>query len=257
MTRNEALKNALNHLRHVGLIENYKDAALKMGADPSNISRYINGAKVSDKFLRRFNEAFGNIFRMEYLSEGEGEMLASDVTPVRKSELEEYTETKAGLKFYTREDGQIVMKVPIVPVSAMGSPDDEFAEIIREHDGDTVTVVVDSVHHGNYVAFHVDGDSMDDGRRDSFERGDIVVVRELSRDKWLPRLHFNKWPYWVVCFGNNVRLKEIIAQDEDTGTITCHSLNPSPEYTDFTLNLDEVHRLFNVVRKVPKDIVFG
>lgn len=75
MTRNEALKNALNHLRHVGLIENYKDAALKMGADPSNISRYINGAKVSDKFLRRFNDAFGNIFRMEYLSEGEGEML--------------------------------------------------------------------------------------------------------------------------------------------------------------------------------------
>ena len=149
------------------------------------------------------------------------------------------------------------MKVPVVPIAALGSPEDEFAELVKEHEGDTVSVVVDSVHHGSYVAFCVDGDSMDDGTHDSFERGDIVVVRELSRDKWLPRLHFNKWPYWVVCFGNNVRLKEIIAQDEETGTITCHSINPSPEYTDFTLQLDEIGRLFNVVKKVPKVRNYG
>jgi phage repressor protein C with HTH and peptisase S24 domain len=191
----------------------------------------------------------------EWLLTGKGEMLVTDVTPMRKSELEEYTETKAGLKFFTREDGQIVMKVPVVPIAALGSPEDEFAELVKEHEGDTVSVVVDSVHHGSYVAFCVDGDSMDDGTRDSFERGDIVVVRELSRDKWLPKLHFKDWPYWVVCFGNNVRLKQIVAHDGPT--ITCHSINPSPEYTDFTLNLDDVQRLFNVVKKVPKEINYG
>ena len=191
----------------------------------------------------------------EWLLTGKGEMLVTDVTPMRKSELEEYTETKAGLKFFTREDGQIVMKVPVVPIAAIGSPEDEFAELIKEHEGDTVSVVVDSVHHGSYIAFRVDGDSMDDGTHDSFERGDIVVVRELSRDKWLPKLHFKDWPYWVVCFGNNVRLKQIVAHDGPT--ITCHSINPSPEYTDFMLNLDDVQRLFNVVKKVPKVRNYG
>lgn len=191
----------------------------------------------------------------EWLLTGKGEMLVTDVTPMRKSELEEYTETKAGLKFFTREDGQIVMKVPVVPIAAIGSPEDEFAELIKEHEGDTVSVVVDSVHHGSYIAFRVDGDSMDDGTHDSFERGDIVVVRELSRDKWLPKLHFKDWPYWVVCFGNNVRLKQIVAHDGPT--ITCHSINPSPEYTDFMLNLDDVQRLFNVVKKAPKVRNYG
>lgn len=192
-----------------------------------------------------------------WLLTGEGEMLNSDVTLMRRSELDEYTETKAGVKFFTREDGQLVMKVPIVPFKALGSPEDEFAEIIRSHEGDTVTVVVDAVHHGSYIAFRIEGDSMDDGTRDSFEAGDIVVVRELSRDKWLPKLHYKQWPYWVVVFGNNIRIKQIIDQDEATGTITLHSLNPSPEYCDFTLNLDEISRLFNVIKKQPHIITYG
>lgn len=192
-----------------------------------------------------------------WLLTGEGDMLTTDVVPVRRSELEEYTETNAGLKFFQREDGQLVMKVPVVPIAVLGSPEDEFAEIIRDYDNDTVTIVVDTVHHGNYVAFRVDGDSMDDGTRNSFERGDIVVVRELSRDKWLPKLHYKTWPYWVVVFGNCVRIKQIIDQDETTGTITCHSLNPSPEFTDFTLNLDDIQRLFNVVQKVPQSVTYG
>lgn len=217
----------------------------------NNISKGIGAEK-----LQRILSVFPDLNQV-WLLTGEGEMLYTDVTPVRKSELEEFTETKAGLKFFTREDGKLVMKVPVVPISVLGSPEDEYAEIIKEHEGDTVSIVVDSVHHGSYIAFHVDGDSMDDGTRDSFERGDIVVVRELSRDKWLPKLHYSKWPHWVIVFGNNVRLKDIIAQDEETGTITCHSLNPSPEYTDFTLNLDQISRLFNVIQKIPKSVFFG
>ena len=193
-----------------------------------------------------------------WLETGEGEMLTgSDVTPVRQSELEEYETTKNGTKFYRREDGKIIMEVPVVPIAALGSPEDEFTKYINDYENDTVTIVVDGVHHGKYVAFRVEGDSMDDGTRNSFERGDIVVVRELARDKWLPKLHIKTWPYWVIAFGNNVRIKEIIAQDETTGTITCHSLNPSPEYTDFTLSLDDIHRLFNVIKKKPKEVVFG
>lgn len=216
------------------------------------VNNYVRGErKISFELIERVANAFPDISQ-QWLLTGEGDMLNSNVTLMRKSELEEFTTTKAGLKFFTREDGQLVMKVPIVPIAALGSPDDEFADIIKEHEGDTVSIVVDAVHHGNYVAFKIEGDSMDNGTRDSFEAGDIVVVRELSRDKWLPKLHYKQWPFWVVAFGNCVRIKQIIAQDEEAGTITLHSLNPSPEYTDFTLHLDSIYKLYNVVQHVPK-----
>lgn len=255
MEKSEALKKAINHLRMLGKVATMKEVARAMGADPSNISRHINGQpEPTAKFMRRFNEAFGNIFNEEWLLHGDGDMLASDVTPLGPASTEEFTTTKNGTRFYRRNDGKLLMRVPIVPFSALGSPADEFAEPDRT-DADTVAIEVTEVHHGSYYAFRVEGDSMDDGTRKSFERGDIVVVRELARDKWLPRLHYKTWPHWVIVFGNNVRLKDIVAHEGDT--ITCHSLNPSPEYTDFTLHLDEVQRLFNVIKKVPKEVNFG
>lgn len=191
-----------------------------------------------------------------WLLTGEGDMLNTDVTPMRKSDTTDYSTSKSGLEFKQREDGKILMEVPVVPIAALGSPQDDYATIIADEDTERMSFVVDGVHHGQYVAFRVDGDSMDDGTRNGFARRDIVLVRELARDKWMPRLHFRQWPYWVIVFGNNVRIKQIVDQDEQTGAITLHSLNPSPEYTDFTLQLDQVSRLYNVVQHVPHPNIF-
>lgn len=97
---------------------------------------------------------------------------------------------------------------------------------------------------------------MDDGSRRSFENGDTVIVRELPRDEWAPKLRIKDWPFWVVVWNNCVRVKQIVSQDETAGTITLHSLNPSPEYTDFTLSLDDVSRLLNVIRHIPHPILY-
>lgn len=190
---------------------------------------------------------------IDWLITGEGNKYNDDVRPANTEEPQPFTENKHGNRFFKRSDGQLFVEVPLVPYNAIGSPDDEFAELIADRSRyKSVSFEVDRVGHGRYFAFEVDGDSMDDGTRGSFERGDIVLVRELDRDDWMPKLHFSKWRFWVVCWGNCVRLKEIIAQDE--GTITLHSLNPSPEYTDFTLHLSDVRRLFNVIKKIPKTV---
>lgn len=228
-------------------------------------NRFEKSAGISTGYIANIRHAPGTSHLLKILNAapdlnkvwlltGEGDMLASNVTPMAPASTDEFTTTKNGTRFYRRNDGKLLMRVPIVPFSALGSPADEFAEPDRT-DADTVAIEVTEVHHGSYYAFRVEGDSMDDGTRKSFERGDIVVVRELARDKWLPRLHYKTWPHWVIVFGNNVRLKDIVAHEGDT--ITCHSLNPSPEYTDFTLHLDEVQRLFNVIKKVPKEVNFG
>lgn len=202
--------------------------------------------------LEKISNAFPEL-NIVWLRTGEGEMLTNDVhqVPIEPA-TEPYTENKNGVKYYKREDGKIIMEVPVVPYYALASPDDEF---LPERFGtDTTTFEVDKIGRGKYYAFEVDGDSMDDGTRDSFQRGDIVLVRELDKDDWMPHLHLNGWHYWVVCWGNNVRLKQILSQEGTT--ITLHSLNPSPEYCDFTLDLTQVSRLFNVIKHKPKERSF-
>ena len=203
-----------------------------------------SAAKLESIYLR-----FPDLNRV-WLLTGEGEMLnTADVTPVTLEEPAYLTSNSHGNRYYKDTSGQLYIEVPLVPYNALGSllGDDD---LLVSHDTEKVRFPADTVGHGKYFAFEVDGDSMDDGSRHSFARGDLVLVRELDRDDWLPTLHIKRWRFWVVCWGNCVRLKEIIAQDGEV--ITLHSLNPSPEYTDFQLRLSEVSRLFNVIQLQPK-----
>ena len=252
MEKNDRFKSAINYLRMRGIITMDKDVAARMGADASNVSRSLKGVP-TDRFLRRFNEAFDGIFNLEWLINGAGEMLVNDVHPVPMEQgAEPYITNSHGVRYMKREDGKIIIEVPIVPYYALASPDDEF--LPERFGSDTTTFEVDKIGRGKYYAFEVDGDSMDDGTRDSFQRGDIVLVRELDKDDWMPHLHISCWRFWVVCWGNNVRLKEIVRQEG--AVITLHSLNPSPEYCDFSLDLSQVSRLFNVIKHKPKERSF-
>lgn len=248
-----ALKNIVEQIMKERNIKQ-KDVATLIGITPSVLSETLHGKRKPDKVIGLLNEVFG--VNYDTSKEVNSDVHLSEDKDDQDKSL--YTENSHGIKFFEREDGQMLMEIPLLPFNALGSPDDEFATILRDRDKVEMELFeVDGVHHGSYVSFMVDGDSMDDGTYNGFRRGDIVAVRKLDRYLWLPKLHFNKWPYWVVVFGNCVRLKQIIAQDEQTGDITLHSLNPSPEYTDFTLNLNDVHLLYNVVLKKPKQVKYG
>ena len=193
----------------------------------------------------------------EWLLTGEGEMLKPDVRQVPQSEEATLITTNShGVKFYDK-GGAIMAKVPMMKFKAFGSPVDDWGEQQPDiEETETMMVEVDGVHQGNYILFEVDNDSMDDGTYLSFRRGDKVLVRELDRQDWAPRLRYTTWPFWVIATSNCIRLKQIVNQDED-GNITLHSVNPSPEYTDFQLSLGDVTHLYNVVRKIPKVVVYG
>lgn len=219
---------------------------------------HLKNAPGTEQLMKILNAAPD--LNKEWLMTGQGEMLNdSNVIPVvipDNDAAEVFHTTANGMRYLKRDDGQLLMEVSVVPIAALGSPDDEFAQINNNYTDDKLLIEVDSIHHGRYFAFRVEGDSMDDGTRRSFEAGDTVIVRELPRDEWMPKLHLRDWPFWVVVFNNCVRIKQIIRQDPDNGDITLHSLNPSPEYTDFTLPLSSISRLFNVVRHQPKEIVW-
>ena len=97
---------------------------------------------------------------------------------------------------------------------------------------------------------------MDTGGRDSFEEGDKVLAQELERNLWGKGMPFNTHPYWIVITGTRVFLKQIVAQDLQNGTLTFHSINPSPEYSDFSIRTEDIRALFMVVSKKPKEVCY-
>lgn len=77
MDKKERLNKAYNYLKSQGVVHTQKDVSEKMGATAPNVSSALKGvdAVLTDKFLSRFNEAFGNIFSDEWLISGIGDML--------------------------------------------------------------------------------------------------------------------------------------------------------------------------------------
>ena len=94
---------------------------------------------------------------------------------------------------------------------------------------------------GNYVAFEVRGDSMDDNTRRAICSGDVVLGRELYREYWTSKLHIPR-VFIIVHKTEGICIKEVTAHNVQKGIITCHSFNP--DYDDFEVDLKEVMQLF-------------
>lgn len=77
MEKKERLAKALAYLKMNGIVESQVDAARKMNAAESTMSSAMGGNEkyLNNKFLKRFNEAFGNIFSPNWLLNGVEPML--------------------------------------------------------------------------------------------------------------------------------------------------------------------------------------
>lgn len=240
-----------------------KDIAKLMGYNNStNVNYAFNGNEryLTEGFLKRFNTAFENIFNEKWLLTGNGEMLKQsetssstqpDASYIKALGNEVYTETGSGVKYFELSDNKFRMRVPLVPFNAYARYANEACSTIEQEkeEWDEVEFIVDKIGHGNYMAFEIKGDSMDDDSRRSFVQGDIVLARELDKIHWKDGLRYEKYPFWIIVLEGTILCKQIIDQNIETGDITCHSLNPSPEYSDFTINLQQVFRIFNIIQK--------
>ena len=123
-------------------------------------------------------------------------------------------------------------------LSGFGDPD--YIETLP-----MVDFIPDREMTGNWVAFEVRGDSMDDGTKHGYEQGEIVICREvepyLYKDS---KLHYNQRDF-VIVHEEGILLKRVIDHDVENHTIVIHSLNPI--YPDRVLNLSQVRQIFSVV----------
>ena len=77
MDKKERLAKAIAYLKLNGLADSQADAARKMNAAESTMSSAISGNEryLNNRFLKRFNDAFGGIFSLNWLINGVGSML--------------------------------------------------------------------------------------------------------------------------------------------------------------------------------------
>ncbi|NQY05775.1 MAG: hypothetical protein HRT68_06105 [Flavobacteriaceae bacterium] len=206
------------------------------GAGKGNISNYIkNKVSVSNNFLKKFADSY-NINLDELAVE-----LANDknqsITP------------KNGLTFTEIGNGQFSVAVPLIPFEAHARYLSEQQDADFFDDFESVTFIVDKVGFGNYRAFKVKGDSMNDGHIIDTQDGAIVLARELQQHHWHDG--FRPTDYgWILITQHNILFKDIIGFDITIGEITCHSRNSSPEYSDFQLSLNEVFQIFKVIKRM-------
>jgi len=180
----------------------------------------------------------------DWLLTGKGEMLKSE-----EKEKTPYLITKCGTKYYELPNGSFKMIVPFVPVKAYAGYIDNCCDAEHIEGLEEREFIVAEIHHGRYYSFEIKGDSMSYLGRGALYDGDIVLARELGRQHWMDKLNIKKYPVWIIVLKDTIVCKQITRHDIETGVITCHSLNTSPEYSDFEVSLNEVLQLLNVVKK--------
>lgn len=218
-------------------LKNPKEFAIKLGYNkPEKIYRLLReeGAKPSFEIISDIINTFPSV-NPTWLLTGQGKMF---INPVKQDATVAIIEENS------------MVSAPLISQYAYagylrGFSDSEFLEL--------QPLYVSRLTHkgGSFVAFEVRGDSMDDNTRRSICHGDIVLGRELPPSYWKSKLHIPK-VFIIVHKEDGILIKEVIAHNVETGEITCHSWNPSPEYEDFTINLKQVHQLF-YIKEISRD----
>ena len=150
--------------------------------------------------------------------------------------------------YVNNENGDLIVQAPLLGSAAYARYLDEMGEAGAFQSDEMVSFIVDKIDRGNFVAFRISGDSMNGGLIDDTPDRAIVLGKELPMDLWMDGFGESRFG-WIILTKRNVLFKDIVGFDKETATITCHSRNNSPEYADFKLSLNDVHKIFKVIKR--------
>lgn len=146
-----------------------------------------------------------------------------------------------------------VMMVPLVSKFAYAGYLDNLGDDEYIGDMPTVAFANDVQNKGDYLAFEVKGDSMDNGLSNAILEGDILLARNIRHDFWRSKLHIRKWNFIIVHKERGILIKRITEHNTETNELTLHSLNDY--YEDIKIHLKDVQAIYNVVDSKRKPII--
>lgn len=239
-TMSDRLKRLLD-LKGISVYKLCKDT----GLNNATIGNIINkNTKPHDTTAQKICDYFD--VDIDWFYTGRGHMKSTPKRDIAVLNLvEDELEEHGNNKFIPIDNGQKIMLVPFVDQPAQagfisGFDDAYFIEHLPYH-----PILVDSYHKGDYFAFKVVGDSMNDGTNNSIEERSIVTGRVIDKSLWGSKFHIHKFKNYIIVHQGGILVKEIVDQDVEKGTITIHSLNSL--YKDEVINLDECLMILNIV----------
>lgn len=84
MEAKERIKTAYEYLQKIGAVRTQIDVAERMSTKKQSVNQAFNGNKsyLTKNFILKFNNAFDNIFNVDWLMEEKGEMLRNHNTQI-------------------------------------------------------------------------------------------------------------------------------------------------------------------------------
>lgn len=222
----QTLKDLINLLKYKGLIKSLSDFAKQTEYNYTYLSRNSNNPEFFNaEFWDRVNNRY-NLFTQDQLLE------LKYNSPDLVKEAPVIYETKNNT--YRTLHNLKTIQVPIIPLKAHAKYIDEFYDEAADITFQYTQMHVDSYGKGHYLAFQIDGDSMNGGLIDDTPNGAIVLAREIGQHLWRSGLHKSRLGHIIVT-NNNIVFKDIIDFNKKEMKVTCRSRNKN--YQDFDLYL--------------------
>lgn len=217
--------------------------ALMIEVSPPNYSQMKNGKRVVGDAIVNKVCIHLNI-KKPWFENWNGDLNDPTIQQIRQYVLNK----AAGIETNASPITQDIIYVPLVNQYAQAGYVDGYTDNTYLNQLPKIPLIVDREGRGNYVAFEVKGDSMNDGTEDSYLEGDRLLCREIYQHLWATsKLHLRKWDF-VIVHEDGILVKRIADHDVENHTITIHSLNDM--YPDRVIDLVEVKQIFNVVESI-------
>ena len=183
----------------------------------------------------------------QYFDLSIAELYAHEVNDAEEVYMDKLSALRSGIKFLGT--GKYAITVPLVP----GEVHEDYVE--KRDDADfmdslsKVSFVLEYVEDSKYAAFEITNNSMDDGTIGGIPNKAIVLGKRASKEEMIQRLEHDQPFTAIIVYGKGIMCKNVVSYNETSNTITCTSLNESPEYGDFQLPFEDIIQLFSVVKK--------
>lgn len=168
------------------------------------------------------------------------------VKPLYDEEETEVFTNKNGNRFYVYPDDTIKIEVPLMTEPAYASHIEVYNDESFLSELPKTSFKVDKMGKGNYMAFTVKNDSMWNNGGYDTPSGAEILGREVGRHLW--QNGFRKTDYgFILLTKSGIFHKDISKYNPDTGMLTLSSRNP--DVKDFTMSINEVNQVFNVIKR--------
>ncbi len=184
----------------------------------------------------------------DYFDLGIDQLYAQEVNEEVVSYDKQTTRSKKGHTIRKLAPGKYLLSVPLITEDSLKSYLEHISDTDFLKELPCIGFVIDQVSISSYLAFEISNSSMDNGLTNRIPQKSIVLAKQVSSREVTKRINEDN-SYWVIALENDLMCKEITAYNKKEKSITCHSLNRSPEYQDFEVLIDEVKAFFRVVRK--------